>query len=331
MQRILLFGSLVCLLSGTQVWAQFNVENPPVNSTQSGISLISGWLCNANKVEVIIDNYPAVQIPYGTPRVDAQSVCAGKVNTGFGALLNWNDLGDGQHVVNVLADGQQIASIPITVVTFGVSFLRGATRTVTTGFGGCLTALQWRESLQNFVIAETLDCFSPLLGRWEFVTKTPSGNELDHYSLERIESRPLTAGGEEIEGIVGTDLDHGGEADTLRTREVSGSPSVQYVFILYSLVSSRCEIFIFNQTGPDAVQGVGTSYPPDPVTGCEELPSPEPTLSPMTGTRTAAALSEQQAPNTPAQASLQTPEHLTKEMRATLAEVLALIGRQSHP
>src|SRR5262249_30977388 len=141
MRSTLLLGGLLCLLSTSHVWAQSNVENPTANSTQSGLSLISGWDCNASKIEVMIDSLAAVQIPYGTPRGDAQTTCGGKLNTGFSVLINWNNLGDGPHVVKVLADGRQIASIPVTVITFGTSFLRGASHTVTTSFAGCRVAL----------------------------------------------------------------------------------------------------------------------------------------------------------------------------------------------
>jgi hypothetical protein len=295
------------------------VENPPANSTQSGISLISGWICTATKIEVIIDNLTAVQIPYGTPRGDAQSVCAGKVNTGFGALINWNILGDGLHVVQVLADGQQIASIPITVVTFGVNFLQGASKTLTTGFAGCRVALVWRESQQNFAVAETDLCFQPLLGRWEFRLKAPGGDELDHYALERIEVRGLSDTNEEVEGVVGTDLDHGGEVEMLRTGDLG--LSTLYDFALASVVH-RCEVFLFDQVGPDTFQGVGLSFPADPFSGCQELPDPAPPVYEMTGARTGAALTAQEALEFAPRKQLQEQAPDTRATREMLAEVL---------
>jgi hypothetical protein len=322
--RRLLFGILCWLLTGTQVWAQSNVENPTANSTQSGISLISGWVCTATKIEVVIDTLPAVQIPYGTPRGDAQSVCAGKVNTGFGALINWNDLGDGPHVVAILADGQQIASIPVTVVTFGVSFLRGASKTITTGFAGCRVALVWRESQQNFAVAETDLCFQPLLGRWEFRLKKPEGDELDHYALERIEVRGLSDTNEEVEGIVGTDLDHGGEVEMLRTGDLG--LTTPYDFALASVIH-RCEVFLFDQIGPDAFQGVGLSFPADPFSGCQDIPDPAPPIYEMTGTRTGAALTAQEALKSALQVQLQKQAPGSSETREMLAEVLKKVSQ----
>jgi hypothetical protein len=320
--RRILFGILCLLLTGTNVWAQSNVEDPPVNSTQSGISLIRGWVCTATKIEVIIDNLPAFQIPYGSPRGDTQSVCGGKTNTGFGAVVNWNNLGDGAHVVNILADGQQIASIPITVVTFGVSFLEGANKVLTTGFAGCRVALVWRESLQNFAIAETGLCFQPLLGRWEFRLKQPGGDELDHYTLEQIVTRGLE--GELVDGVVGTDLDHGGEVELLRTSDLGLSTS--YDFALASIVH-RCEVFLFNQIDPTALQGVGLSYPADPFSGCDYTPSPLPTAYEMTGTRTGAALSAEEAREFAAQLQPQEQALDTSITSEMLVEILKKTSR----
>lgn len=318
MRRILFFGGLFCLLSITNVQAQSNVEDPPANSTQSGLSLIRGWVCTATKIEVVIDSLAAVQIPYGSPRGDAQSTCAGKVNTGFSALINWNNLGDGSHVVNILADGQQIASIPITVVTFGVSYLRGASKTLTTGFAGCRVALVWRESLQNFAVAETELCFQPLLGRWEFRLKRPGGDELDHYALERIETRSLA--GKEVEGVVGTDLDHSGEVQMLRTSDTG--VSAPYDFYLASVFSSRCEVFLFDQISSNTLQGVGLSFPTDPYAGCQYVPSPTPTTYEMTGTRTGAALSMEEAREFAAQTRTQGQAPDTSITSEVLAKIL---------
>ncbi len=331
MQWLLFVGSLCWLLSAAPVWAQANVENPPVNSTQSGISLISGWVCTATKIEAMIDNLAAVQIPYGTPRGDAQSTCGGKVNTGFGALINWNILGDGSHVVKILADGQPIASIPITVVTFGVSFLQGASRTLTTGFGGCLAALQWRESQQNFVIAGTELCFQPFLGRWEFVTKKSSGNEVNHYALETIELRTNVSTGEQIEVVRGTDLDHGGLVLLIRVKDLVITPQ-PYDFTVASLLSSRCEILVFKQIGPGSVQGIGTSFPADPVSGCQRYPSPPPPEYPLTGTQTAAALSmlegREFVPPTPLEEQALDPSVTNEGLAEILEQSLQLMPSQ---
>src|SRR5690349_15785082 len=72
------------------------LENPAPGSFQSGIGLISGWLCNATRVDVDIDGRVTIPAAYGTVRGDTQSAC-GDTNNGYGLLVNWNLLGDGPH------------------------------------------------------------------------------------------------------------------------------------------------------------------------------------------------------------------------------------------
>src|SRR5438105_4739057 len=100
------------------------LENPAPPAA-SGIGLISGWVCQASTVQAVIDGGAPITIPYGGPRADTASVCGG-INTGFGLLFNFNTLGDGNHSVSVLADGQSIGTSQVNVATLGSEFLRGA-------------------------------------------------------------------------------------------------------------------------------------------------------------------------------------------------------------
>jgi hypothetical protein len=54
------------------VWAQANLENPTFGSFQSGIGVISGWKCTSGVLTFTIDNGPAVQLAYGTSRLDTE-------------------------------------------------------------------------------------------------------------------------------------------------------------------------------------------------------------------------------------------------------------------
>lgn len=154
-----------------------HLENPGPESFQSGIGIISGWVCEADEVEIVI-NGQAQPVAYGTPRGDTQKVC-GDTDNGFGLLFNWNNLGDGTHTAVAFADGQEFARATFTVTTLGTEFLRGAA-------GGWMlddfpnpgqsVEIQWSESLQNFVITGTGDtpdhgqseepepCRSPIAG-----------------------------------------------------------------------------------------------------------------------------------------------------------------------
>ena len=130
------------------------LENPRNGSTVSGISTISGWVCNATQVELQIDGFP-VQVAYGTPRADTSSVC-GDTNNGFGLLINWNILGNGPRTIVAFADGVEFARATFTVATLGQEFLTGTSGAyLLSNFAGHNVIVQWQESLQNFVIVGT--------------------------------------------------------------------------------------------------------------------------------------------------------------------------------
>lgn len=128
------------------------IENPAPNSAVSGISTFSGWVCAASQIVLQIDGIINVLVPYGSLRVDTESVC-GRAYTGFGLLVNWNNLSPGSHTVVALADGIEFGRATVTVAKFGTDFLRGANGTYTIPFNGRTVTLQWQESLQNFVIS----------------------------------------------------------------------------------------------------------------------------------------------------------------------------------
>ena len=131
------------------------LENPQPHSFQSGLGVISGWVCEAEEIVIELNGTP-VPAAYGTPRADTQARC-GDTNNGFGLLVNWNNLGDGEHIVRALADGVEFANTTVQVRTFGTDFLENVRRTVVVSdfpYSGDETTLQWEESLQNFVITD---------------------------------------------------------------------------------------------------------------------------------------------------------------------------------
>jgi hypothetical protein len=130
------------------------LENPQAGSFQSGIGIVSGWVCQASQVDVVIDGTATFQAAYGTSREDTRSVCS-DANNGFGLLINWNLLGDGVHTMGALADGAQFGSATFTVTTLGTEFLGGASgryRASDFPHPGTNVIIRWQESLQNFVI-----------------------------------------------------------------------------------------------------------------------------------------------------------------------------------
>ena len=129
------------------------LEIPPLGSSQSGLGLISGWACEAEEIVIELAGTP-IPAAYGTPRADTQMRC-GDTNNGFGLLVNWNNLGDGEYPIRALADGVEFANTTVQVTTFGVEFLRGVSGTFTLSDfprSGNETRIRWEESLQNFVI-----------------------------------------------------------------------------------------------------------------------------------------------------------------------------------
>ena len=133
-----------------------SLENPGNRSFKSGIGVISGWVCDATRVEVAIGNRRS-PVVYGTPRGDTASVC-GDTNNGFVTLVNWNLLGDGVHTMRLVVDGVAIDLSEFKVTTFGQEFLQGASGAYSLfNFPrrGSTAAIEWDQSSQNFVVVGT--------------------------------------------------------------------------------------------------------------------------------------------------------------------------------
>ena len=135
------------------------LENPPPGSFQSGLGLITGWVCDAETVEIVFEpGGSAEPLPfeagYGTARADTADVC-GDADNGFGLLFNWNLLGAGRHTVRAYADGEEFAHSTVTVTTLAGEFATGLRRThAIEDFpaAGQTTIVEWQESQQNFVV-----------------------------------------------------------------------------------------------------------------------------------------------------------------------------------
>ncbi len=163
------FLFLLSIVSVRTVWAQSTLENPQPGSFQSGIGVISGWACDAERIEIIFNETDTWQASYGTRRTDTQGVC-GDANNGFGLLFNWNLLGEGSHTVQALADGVEIGRATVTVTTLGEEFLRGVGgEAMVSDFptAGNDIVIRWQETQQNFVITDSSSrplCSDPSCG-----------------------------------------------------------------------------------------------------------------------------------------------------------------------
>ena len=138
-------------------------ENPRPNSFQSGLGVISGWVCHAETVKIVINDTENHIAAYGTERADTAyapdgtEIC-GDTNNGFGLLFNWNRLGDGSHEVVVLVDEVELGRATVTVTTLGQDFatdLPAANCNVEDWPStGETVTLEWQQSSQNFVITD---------------------------------------------------------------------------------------------------------------------------------------------------------------------------------
>ena len=119
------------------------LENPGPDSFQSGIGVISGWVCEADvggdcdsrRPRAVVLRYEAA---YGTERADTAmqrkdgTPLCGDTDNGFGLLFNWNLLGEGEHTVVAFVDGVELGRATVRVTTVGEGeeeeFLRGTWR-----------------------------------------------------------------------------------------------------------------------------------------------------------------------------------------------------------
>lgn len=150
-------GAFAALSAGSSARAALGVlENPADGSYASGVGLVSGWVCDASSVSVVVDGSHVLEASYGTARGDTAAVC-GDTDNGFGVLLNMNLLGDGTHVARAYADGSLFGMATFEVTTLGVPFLRGASgryRLPDFPEVGQSVTVRWLQESQNFIIDE---------------------------------------------------------------------------------------------------------------------------------------------------------------------------------
>ena len=148
------------------------LENPGPGSFQSGIGVLSGWVCEAEVVALEISGLGRthrLEAAYGTARADTAQMAAGAelcgdTDNGFGVLFNWNLLllhlepppDTGVFTVRAVADGVEFGRATFTVTTLGEERVEGVTgETVVADFPtqGEAVRLVWQEGQQNFVLA----------------------------------------------------------------------------------------------------------------------------------------------------------------------------------
>jgi hypothetical protein len=159
------------------------LESPAVGSFQSGIGLISGWVCElADEILIFIDDLPPLRAAYGTTRADTAEEC-GDDSNGYGLTFNWNLVGPGTHTVRASADGQEFANVTFTVTTTGLAneFSEGL-EDLPTALGtvfdfprfGTDIQVRWQDAHQNFLLEGII-----LPGRDPSLCTTQEGQLMD--------------------------------------------------------------------------------------------------------------------------------------------------------
>ena len=152
-----------------------SVDQPPPNTVQNGLGMVTGWLCSADPVVLEIDGLPYHPAPMPAPvppepgpvvgvggsglpprAVDPHELCDDTA-TGFGLPVNWNLLGDGQHTIIARLDGIEFSRAAVDVTTLGEEFVADA-------HGTCSVAdfplpdqqvnLVWQEAGQHFALSD---------------------------------------------------------------------------------------------------------------------------------------------------------------------------------
>ena len=162
-------AALVVALAPAFAVAQGVLEIPRAASHESGIGLISGWHCMAQRIEVSIDGGPRIAAGTRTPRADTSSIC-GRSDTGFSATFNWSLLpapnpgGPNARRIVAYADGVPFAEASFYASRFAEEYLTGRTgHYELRNFPdpGLSTGIQWDQEKQNFALTTTPPALTP--------------------------------------------------------------------------------------------------------------------------------------------------------------------------
>ncbi len=132
---------------------------PWAESIQSGIGVLSGWICEAAEVVLEIEaadgRLETYEAGAGTERQDTAAEC-GHPDSGYGLLFNWANLAAGAYTVRAVVDGVVLDTHTVTIVPIGpepfVRGLRGTYPLADFPQGGATTQVVWSEAQQGFVI-----------------------------------------------------------------------------------------------------------------------------------------------------------------------------------
>lgn len=131
-------------------------EVPAQGSVQSGIGIIRGWACEAQRVEIQFNELPRTALAYGMARIDTREVC-GDSNNGYGAVYAWGLLGPGQHTMRTYIDGTLTDTVEFEVAGLDNAFATGLDATYELDdfpAPGQSVTIRWSQAAQNFIIVD---------------------------------------------------------------------------------------------------------------------------------------------------------------------------------
>ena len=136
------------------------LEVPANGSFQSGIGYVSGWVCEAERVSIVIDgglHLPPVAREIS--RGDTEAIC-GDQDNGFILHWNYNLMGDGTYTAALVVDGKTLQENRFTVTTLGEEFVRGAAGECSIPdfpSAGETARFMWQEPVQGLVLVPPTD------------------------------------------------------------------------------------------------------------------------------------------------------------------------------
>ena len=117
---------LVFILLAPSLTAAATLDIPGNGTTLSGLGVISGWKCDAKgNLTIRFNDGDPIPLLYGSERGDVRNVGAcPDADVGFVAVMNWGNLGYGEHTAVAYDNGKEFARSTFTVVTTGKAFRR---------------------------------------------------------------------------------------------------------------------------------------------------------------------------------------------------------------
>ena len=225
---------------------------PALHRIVSGIGVISGWKCEAGELTTRFNGGAPILLLYGAQRPDvlAAGACAHD-RVGFLTIMNWEELGDGEHTAVVYDDGVAFARSRFHVVTTGEAFLahrEGECITEDFPFPGDESRFLWNPATQHMELVQVREWHDEPGG-----SHLPDRADLDFF-LERetwtievpdILAWQVVSQWEDPEWEEGYD-----------NRYVAGPADVQFLRYVHGATSNK--VYPFSQIPPWGVALAGT-------------------------------------------------------------------------